>query len=81
MTDYLDKNQLSAFLYLIYLKTHLGARVIFRRLNGDLELHPYVNRYFMILEIDRDFRDRSGLYREVVVATPRPEVFLQNLIC
>ncbi len=73
ITDYMNLSQLRSFLILLNFRMKKRGRVVFRRLNGDIELRPYVNKQFIILELDRDFVDKSYLYQEVIVATPRKD--------
>ena len=47
------------------------GRVVVRRLNSDIPLRPIMNKYFIILDIGRDFTDRTYMYQEVLVGTPR----------
>lgn len=73
-TDILHKDEIDDFMRLIKEHCRKHSRIIFRRINSDYELYPFVNKYFMVLNIDRDLHDATHFYREVILASPRISV-------
>lgn len=73
-TDQYSQSELISLLNLIRLRmVPISSRLILRRINSDYPLHHLVNKFFIVLDLERDFlTDRTYLYREVILATPRP---------
>lgn len=71
ITDSLDEKSLVNMIKLISERTHKNGRVIFRRMQSDIKLFPIVNKYFIILDIDRDYIDNTFFYKEIIVGYPR----------
>ena len=72
LTDLLTVDQLKENLKLIYQRLKPDGRVIFRRMFHNIPLFEYVNKHFMILNIERDFlTDETYLYQEIILATPK----------
>jgi hypothetical protein len=71
ITDHLGPKEILLFLKHIHRISAKGARLVFRRINSDYNLRPLINNRFVVLEIDRNLNDKTYLYREVVIATPR----------
>jgi hypothetical protein len=48
-----------------------SGRTIFRRRNTDIELYEYINQHMMIINHEYNSTDRTHLYNELIIATPR----------
>lgn len=72
ITDEMNYQQIDKLLILAVGRISHRGRLILRRMSGEVELHQLVNKYFVILNLSRDYlEDKTYLYQEVIVASPR----------